>query len=103
MNVFLIFWFIFLVFLGWVLWKAIKAASSPIMKERAEIKWRMDLVKRAHEMGRISEDEYYEEYYDYKEKMKDWEIKSGFAEMRKRQHPYWKDYYRRHEERKNKK
>ena len=99
----MVFIILFGIFFLWFMWKLIEEGNSPIMREKAQITGRMKRVKMALDLGQITEEEYYEEYYDYKEKMKDWEIKSGYAEFRKREHPYWKDYYRRHEERKHKK
>ena len=68
-----------------------------------ELKLFKKIIDELHVNGKLTDDEFYEKYYFYKERMKDWEISSGFAEFRKRGHPYWKDYYRRHEERKHKK
>ncbi len=93
MNLFVLFLVIF------VIWGCYHVLTRELTEGEKLVNYRR-LIQLQHSNGWTTDEEYYEKYYDYKEKMKDWEIKSGFAAYRETEHPYWKDYYRRHEERK---
>ncbi len=93
-----IFWLCFIIFIIFSIWILYSSITDLVHNEGIQLTNYRKIIQHQHERGQITDDEYYEKYYDYKEKRKDWEIKSGFAAMREREHPYWKDYYRRHKE-----
>ena len=99
MNLFVLFLIIFVCFLSYLIIYAQPDEGAKLVNYRR-------LIKEKHNRGLITDEEYSEEYHKYREKMIDWEIKSGFAAHREKSyfhHAHWKAYYRRHKERKNKK